>query len=316
MITASAPGKCILLGEHSVVYGYPAIAVALDIRSYCTIENPIDKSIHIYLPDYEMGLNFPNITQMQKQIPDTYRQFYEGLNAISKEYEIPIKNLSIRIKSDLWKGAGLGSSASTSIAFLTAIAERYDLKISLNELNKIAFFMEKFVHGTPSGIDNTICSLGGAIIYQNGVREKLNIPKFPILITHSGSPHNTGQIVSSIKERKDDLKNAFVEIEKITEKGIIALKKGDFSRLGELCNKNQEILSRMGLSTPEIDEIICFSIDNGAFGSKLTGAGAGGSVITLGTKDTLQEIQQILQKKGFLSKICNLENNGGRINSN
>ncbi|MHA1453562.1 MAG: mevalonate kinase [Promethearchaeota archaeon] len=316
MITASAPGKCILLGEHSVVYGYPAIAVALDIRSYCTIEKPIGNSIQIFLPDYEMDLNFPNIAQMQKQIPDMYRQFYEGLNAISKEYEIPIKNLSIRIYSDLWKGSGLGSSASTSIAFLATIAESYSLKISLTELNKIAFFMEKFVHGTPSGIDNTICSLGGALVYQNGVREKLNIPKFPILITHSGFPHNTGQIVNSIKEIKDNLENAFVEIEKITEKGIIALKKGEFSRLGELCNKNQEILSQMGLSTPEIDEIVSFSRDNGAFGSKLTGAGAGGSVITLGTKDILEEIHQMLQKKGFLSKICNLEHNGGRIDSN
>ena len=94
MITASAPGKCILLGEHSVVYGYPAIAVALDIHSYCTIEKPVENSIQILLPDYEMNLNFPNISHMQKHIPDMFRQFYEGLNAISKEYEIPIKNIS------------------------------------------------------------------------------------------------------------------------------------------------------------------------------------------------------------------------------
>ncbi len=245
----------------------------------------------------------------------SYRQFYEGLNAISKELGSLISNISVRLYSDLWKGSGLGSSASTSIAFLTAATEMFNLKMSATEINNIAFFMEKFVHGTPSGIDNTICSSGGALVYQNGLREKLIIPKFPMLITYSGNPHNTGQIIRSIREKKDVLEDSFQKIGIIVEEGIIAIKNADFSRLGELCDNNQKILSKMGLSTPLIDEIIAISKNNGAFGSKLTGAGAGGSVITLGAKEKLHNIQYLLEKKGYLSAICNLDYIGGKIES-
>ncbi|TFG17887.1 MAG: mevalonate kinase [Promethearchaeota archaeon] len=315
MITASAPGKCILLGEHSVVYGYPAIAVALEKRSYCTMEKLTDNEIHFSVPDHGVDLNFDDITDMKEHIPNSYRQFYEGLNTVSKEFGSLINNLSVRIYSDLWKGSGLGSSASTSIAFLTAATEMFNLKISSTEINNIAFLMEKIVHGTPSGIDNTVCSSGGAIVYQNGLREKLIIPKFPILITYSGSPHNTGQIIHSIREKKDELEGSFQKIGKIVEEGIIAIKDADFLRLGEICDNNQKILSTMGLSTPLIDDIIAISRNNGAFGSKLTGAGAGGSVITLGPKEKLYNIQYLLKKKGYLSEICKLDYTGGKIES-
>ena len=43
IFTASSPGKFILLGEHSVVYGKPAVALAIDKRFRCTVmRNPTD----------------------------------------------------------------------------------------------------------------------------------------------------------------------------------------------------------------------------------------------------------------------------------
>ena len=91
--------------------------------------------------------------------------------------------------------------------------------------------MEKIVHGTPSGIDNTICSTGGALIFQKEIREKILLPKFPILITYSGESHDTGKIVEFIGNKHNQLREALEEIGGIVEEGIDALKKKEYSLL-------------------------------------------------------------------------------------
>lgn len=315
MITASAPGKCILMGEHAVVYGHPAIAIAIDIRSYCSIEPISKKLIEFQMTNYDTHLKFHDLTEMKKQMPPQFSQFSEVLGVLMEKFDIQIESISIRLYTDLWSGAGLGSSASVAVAFLCAISEFYNLNLSVEKINEYAFFMEKIVHGTPSGIDNAICSSGGALIYQNGVPERILLPKFSFLITYSGLPHDTGSILSSLRKKRDYLDGSLIEIEKITEKGIKAIKDKNFTLLGELCNLNQEILSNIGVSTSKMDEIIAISRENGAYGSKLTGAGVGGCVLTLGDISQLHKIQFILKKLGYSSKITHLDYNGGRIES-
>ena len=46
MSTAFAPGKCILFGEHAVVYGHPAVAVSIDSGVEITIEKSNDWEIN------------------------------------------------------------------------------------------------------------------------------------------------------------------------------------------------------------------------------------------------------------------------------
>ena len=315
MITASAPGKCILMGEHAVVHGYPAIAIALDIRSFCTLQ-PLSKGkIRFHVPDHNILLEFQDFSEMKKLIPPRFSQFSEVLGVLTQDCGIHIKNISIKLYSELWSGAGLGSSASTAVAFLIAINKFYNLELSDAKINEYAFFMEKIVHGNPSGIDNAICSSGGAVIFQNGVREKLILSSFPVLLIYSGIPHNTGAILRSLEEKREFLNESFVEIKRITEEGIIAIKEKKYLRLGELCDKNHEILSKIGLSTPDIEKIVAVSRDNGAYGSKITGAGSGGCVLTLGEESQLRKIQFLLKKQGYLSKITQLDYNGGRIDS-
>ncbi len=316
MITASAPGKCILFGEHAVVYGYPAIAVSLDMHSYCTIEKLDDTSnIAFNFLDYGIEFDINALSNCNSQFPLDFIQFYEGMKAISNQNNLSIKNVKIRLYSDIWKGSGLGSSASVAIAFVNALQTWYKLNLSIEEINNYGYLMEKYVHGTPSGIDNSICSYGGIIVYQKGIQERILTSKFPILVTFSGELHNTGQIVKSLHHKQPFLIKPFQEIGKIVEKGIYALKEKDYKKLGSLCNENQDILVEIGLSTHKIDEIVSISKDNGAFGAKLTGAGVGGSVITLGTFNRLQKIQNILQKKGYLSRICHIDYNGMKLDS-
>ena len=58
MVRAFAPGKCILFGEHAVVYGHPAVAVAIDSGVEVSLEastawsiegNPFDSTRHPHI---------------------------------------------------------------------------------------------------------------------------------------------------------------------------------------------------------------------------------------------------------------------------
>lgn len=46
-VTASAPAKVILFGEHSVIYGEPAIVVAINKRAYAKVELRQDKRLYL-----------------------------------------------------------------------------------------------------------------------------------------------------------------------------------------------------------------------------------------------------------------------------
>jgi mevalonate kinase len=314
MITASAPGKCILLGEHAVVYGQPAMAMAINMHSFCTIIDT-KKEFELIFPDEAYTCTISNPRKNLNRISKTYNQFRNILSIFQSKYHIDLDRISIRIESELSSGSGLGSSASTAIAFLCAINNKFDLDLDAEKINHYGLEMEKWVHGTPSGIDNSICTYGGIIVFQNGIREKLIPPKFPILITNSGQIHNTGNVIKNLRKKSLSINELFKDIGQIVEEGVLAIKSKNFIKLGDIFNQNQSILAKLGLSTAKIDEIISISTKNGAYGAKLTGAGAGGSVITIGELNDLQKIQLLLQNQGYASNICYSDNGGMKIES-
>jgi mevalonate kinase len=62
----------------------------------------------------------------------------------------------------------------------------------------------------------------------------------------------------------------------VTRAGLIALERGAHSELGELFNRNHELLCALGVSTPELNRRCATLRSNGALGAKLSGAGHGG----------------------------------------
>ncbi len=315
---ASAPGKCILFGEHAVVYGYPALAIAIDIFSYCKISEREQNGIVLILKNYDYSFNFSNINDICNQIPPKFSQIAVGLELFSKKYNILINNIEITINSDLWPESGLGSSASSSIALLGSLNEFYSLNLKKKDISSLAFEMEKKVHGNPSGIDNTTCSQGGLIFYKDHEFQSFDFLKqFKILISYTGITHNTKEAVRNVKEfcnKEPKLSTElFTKIKKITEKGLKELEQGNIIEIGNLMNLNHQILIEIGLSTPDIEKITQISRSNNAYGSKLTGAGKGGCVISIGKLSDLQIIKEKLKKLGYPSIITSINNQGVSI---
>ena len=315
---ASAPGKCILFGEHAVVYGYPALAIAIDIFSYCKISEIEQNGIKLFLKNYDFLFNFSDIDDLCDQIPPKFSQIAVGLKILAKNYKISINRIEIEIHSDLWTESGLGSSASSSIALIFALNEFYKLNLNQMDISNLAFEMEIEVHGKPSGIDNTVCSQGGLILYEDHEFQRFDFLKqFQILISYTGKTHNTKEAIKKVNEfcnkRPKLSKELFSKIRAITEKGLAELKQGNFVEIGNLMILNHQILNEIGLSTPDIDKITHISRSNNAYGSKLTGAGIGGCVISIGKLSDLQIIKEKLKNLGYPSIITSINNKGVSI---
>ncbi|MGV9171646.1 MAG: mevalonate kinase, partial [Promethearchaeia archaeon] len=284
MLKVIAPGKCILFGEHSVVYGYPAIAMALGINSTCKIKRISHNQLRLHLKDYDRTFNFSSIREIRSKFPQEFKNFQVGFLSVIDRYGIDVLGMEVQISSDLFMGGGLGSSASTAVALMGGLGSFFDLDLDKAQISDLAYNMEKIVHGNPSGIDNTICTNGNILIYQNKQFQTLeNIPHSNFLITYTNMDHSTKVAVEKVanlkQQRPEYVNKIFRTIGKVTDKAEKVLKRGNIAKLGDLMNKNQELLTKLGVSNRQIKKINKISLKNGLYGSKLTGAGLGGCVI-------------------------------------
>ncbi|MFW9901066.1 MAG: mevalonate kinase, partial [Candidatus Thorarchaeota archaeon] len=303
-VRTSAPGKCILFGEHAVVYGYPAIAMAISLKSTCIIEELTEEKIELVFQNYDQKYEFKDLTDLIKKLPSQFKQISYIFKIIHDRFNCQISNIKLTISSILFPSSGLGSSASIAVALVMAFNNYYNWELEKVDISELAFEMEKIVHGTPSGIDNTICTFGNVIFFQDKSFRYIEVPDdFKILITYTNIGHNTKLAIEQLKglKKKEPLlcDNIFKEIGFYTEKAELELKNGNLNELGILMNNNQKLLATLNLSNNAISKIIDIAIKNGAYGSKITGAGLGGCVISIGDEDILEIISQILYEKGY-----------------
>jgi mevalonate kinase len=282
---ASAPGKVILAGEHSVVYGYPAIAVSIGLRCYVEITD-IQEGIRIHAEDLEVSHHYLmqdllDITQGKVINPKL-----DNIALWIKQSLSESPNVSLKIRSEIPISAGLGSSAAVAVATVAAIADLHDQQLSSDEISRLAFEAEKINHGTPSGIDNSIATYGGLLKFQGGKinRKKIDNP-IPLIIGNTQIPRDTKHLVSKVASLKDYnppiMDGILQAIGKLTEDVENCMKSNDLNMLGSLFNMNQGLLDAIGVGHPSISEVIWKMREHGALGAKLTGAGGGGCVIAL-----------------------------------
>lgn len=225
---------------------------------------------------------------------------------------------NISIKSEIPPGAGLGSSAAVSVATAAATSTCLKLKLSESEISNIAFEAEKIVHGTPSGIDNTITTFGSAILYKRGDIRQIKInSRIPLVIGDTGIERSTAEWVRKVKLRRDRQKEIVNSV--LNSIGILVieslrfLKKNDLPALGELMDINQGLLEALGVSTFELNKLISVARNNGAYGAKLTGAGGGGCMIALCPKTKQKLIADAIQKAKGKPLITSISSKGVKI---
>jgi mevalonate kinase len=296
----SGYGKVILFNEHFVVYQVPSIVSAIDKVTTATVERSIGKG-------WTLEDNRP-ATLGYKEEKLEHQE--ESINLILKAAGIdPAKNpIKIAFGGDLVAASGIGASAASCTALARALSDEFNLGLSDDQINELAYEGEKGYHGTPSGIDNTAATYGGLIWFVRGepnVMERIKIKRpVEVVMADTGLVANTKAAVAGVRERKDKYpekyKKIFNEAKELAFMARKALENYDLGAVGKLMDENHRQLQAIEVSCKELDFLVELVRANGAYGAKMTGGGLGGNMVALTPgKDLQDRVARAIKKEGF-----------------
>lgn len=292
----TAHGKIILIGEHAVVYGVPALALPLtDLKIEVQIQPASERTL-IHSTYFSGALSeAPAPLHNLQVIKDLFVQ-----SELKKSV-----HFDITISSDLPNERGMGSSAAVATAFVRALYHYFDLPLREEVLDDYVMTSEKIVHGNPSGLDALIVKNDTPYLFKRDVFAK----KIPLRLTgylviaDSGQEGQTKAAIASVDKFKQHHPQKFAKqlenFEALIASAVEAIKKEKLDTLGQTMNAAQKLLVKWTVSNDKLDQLVNSALEAGALGAKLTGGGRGGCMIALAaTAKTAQQIAQALEKSG------------------
>lgn len=295
-------GKSILFGEHFVVYGIPSLAAGIDAVTIAHVS--LSKSLGWTLDDQRPAVSGYKEKKMDEQ--------KESINNVLNYLGIDTSGSGIHIEygGDLICASGFGASAASCVSLARALSEEFNLGLNDEKVNEAAYEGEKGYHGTPSGLDNTASTYGGLVWYirdlEGGpptfksitLEEPVNI-----VIASTGITASTIEVVGDVRAKKAANPDWFERISKeygnLVHEAVTSLKNQDLVKVGQLMNRNHELLQDLTVSCEELDNLVSIARDNGALGAKMTGTGRGGNMIAItADQSTRDKVAKALEEGG------------------
>jgi len=292
---AIAPGKLILSGEHAVVYGKPAIAMAVD-RSAESIVLPGDAAdeISFDLKDFSQHESFTvrALRALKSRVMKNYRMFLDGKLGIREVMYKPVElfqfafitildglhlkvadGLRIQLHSNIPIGCGMGSSAATVLSVLRAIGHYFRVDFRPEWYQEYSLETENMQHGHASGVDTYISLHGGCARFQQGNAEKIPLPRLPMHLVNTGVPESTtGECVSRVRQNFS-MSRIWDDFEVITRAMEKALADNDYEEIQRVIRENQKLLSEIGVVPQKVQSFVS-DIEKWGAAAKVCGAGS------------------------------------------
>ncbi|MBI9020474.1 MAG: mevalonate kinase [Verrucomicrobia bacterium] len=303
---AIAPGKLILSGEHSVVYGKPAVAMAIDRSVTATVEESSDGQVSFDLPDISTHDSFTLLAlqDFKRRAANNYHLFLDGQLGIRDVLHKPVdlfkfgfitlldglhrsldSGIVIKLKSNLPLGSGMGSSAASVLSELRALGHYLRVDFKPEWYYEFSLEAEKLQHGHPSGVDSYISLYGGCAAFENGKAKSVPLPRMQMYLVETGAPEaTTGECVVRVKEQfaDDMIWNDFEDVTRDVEKAVCD---NNAVLMRSLLRENHKLLCRIGVVPQKVQQFVA-DVEAAGGAAKVCGAGstrgqAGGVVLVL-----------------------------------
>jgi mevalonate kinase len=287
-----------LFGEHAVVYGCPALAVPVtQVHADVEISDSHRAGIWIDAPDISLHAELSTLppTQALRAV----------IEAVFQTFNISAPpSLNIKITSSIPVASGLGSGAAVSVALIRALSSTVYGPLSDEQVNALAYDIEKLHHGTPSGIDNTVITYARPVYFVRGQPiETFQVAhSFTLVIGDTGVSAPTKESVGDVRKLweadQSRWEQVFAKVGAIVGQARKAIEMGETSLLGPLMDENHALLQEMTVSSPELDRLVLAAKTAGAEGAKLSGGGRGGNMIALVQAERAKQVASALMAAG------------------
>lgn len=294
-----ANSKLILVGEHAVVHGQPAIAIPFPLIGAESVVEYVPGAVKIDSEFYHGPL---------ESAPENIQGIASCIKETLKVLELPCRDLLISISSSIPPGKGLGSSASVAIAVIKSLFEYADVDYTHEEILRLANISETHAHGAPSGIDPLTITSDSPVWFEREKPVDYIKPKgdFYFIVADTGRMADTRSAIDSVtdllKKAPKKIQRNIERIGEITHQARQALEKASKQLLGQLLNEAQKELEALGVSDAGLNRLIYYALQEGALGAKLTGGGNGGCIVALAKNEAhSQQLTEKLKRFGAQS---------------
>lgn len=289
-------GKIILMGEHSVVYGEPAIALPF---------SAVDITAHVWEEGNALRVTCAFYDGLVHQMPKVWESLKHAIRFSLYRVGAPTDpGIHIEISSTIPAERGMGSSAAVAVAIARAVFAYYGKPLSAKDLWDIVQTSEKIAHGNPSGVDAATTSGHRPVYFVKGAPiESLSIQmKGFLVVADSGQTGNTLEAVSDVAHLLEHSPAYKIWIDRLGEATRLAkeaILNKDLVLLGQQMTTAHHDLQALGVSEAKLDHLVEAALTAGALGAKLTGGGRGGCMIALvETKEAAVSLTQALHSAG------------------
>ncbi|MFC2947418.1 mevalonate kinase [Virgibacillus sediminis] len=291
-----AHSKLILIGEHAVVHGQPAIAIPFPLVGVESVVEYVPGSVKLDSSFYHGPID---------SVPENLNGIANCIKETLDYLGLPSRDLLIRINSSIPHGKGLGSSASVAVSIVRSLFSYAEEEYTNDTLLKLADVAETYAHGSPSGIDTLTITSETPVWYE---KEKpidfIELSEdFHFVVADSGRIGDTRLAVESVANLLRTAPRRFQRkldrIGELTHQAKHALEKAGKHFLGQMLNEAQKELEALGVSDAGLNKLIYFARQEGALGAKLTGGGNGGCIIALARNEVhSRQLAEKLRKVG------------------
>ncbi|ROP61411.1 mevalonate kinase [Curtobacterium sp. PhB115] len=289
--TASSHGKTILIGEHAVVYGAPALVLpVLDAQVTATV-TPIstDAAVDGGLP---VGHHLESAvhTGPLDLAPAAVMPTVTAVTATLRHFGVTDRHFHVRVDSQVPTARGMGSSAAVAAAVTAAVADALGETLDVETHHALIQECERVAHGRPSGLDARGVVASAPVWFEAGRIEPVELgDRFTFVVADTGVPGHTREAVAAVRERRDQDPDAvdavIAQIGGLARQARGTLVDGGAQALGATMDAAHELLTALDVSSADLDRLVGAARAADALGAKLTGGGRGGCVLALAADD-------------------------------